>query len=119
MPVYNIDHPAPWSELINETTGIDIGNGVTSISVAAFRDFSNVTSVSISETVTSIDALAFYSCAKLTSVTIPASVTFIGLSAFRGCSEITSIAVKRQYCHSHNKFFCRYYNGNSPEVGNG
>ena len=70
-----------------------IGNGVTSISNAAFFNCVGLTSVTIGNNVTSIGENAFYDCYGLTSLTIPNSVTSIGGFAFFICSGLTSLTI--------------------------
>ena len=70
---------------------ITIGNNVTSIGSAAFRDCTGLTSITIPNSVTSIGGSAFNGCSGLTSVTIGNGVTSIGVSAFEGCTNLTEI----------------------------
>ncbi len=67
-----------------------IGDGVTSIGDAAFRDCSSLSSVVIPDQVTSIGNDAFYGCSSLSSVVIPSSVTTMGIHIFEECSNLIS-----------------------------
>ena len=74
---------APW--YYRDVKQIIIGDGVTTIGQAAFRNRGSLTSVTIPNSVTTIGVYAFSGCSSLTSVTIPNSVTTIGESAFNQC----------------------------------
>ena len=77
---------APW--YYRDVKQIIIGDGVTTIGQAAFRNRGSLTSVTIPNSVTEIGDYAFYNCSELTSVTIPNSVTRIGDLAFSGCRSL-------------------------------
>ena len=77
----------------DDAASVVISSSVTSIGVAAFRRFSNLTSITIPDSVTSIGDHAFRNCGSLTSITIPDSVTSIGKWAFDDCSSLTSITI--------------------------
>ena len=77
----------------NSVVTVVIGDGVTHIGGAAFRDFKSLTRVVIPNSVTSIGEAAFYRCRELTSVTIPDGVTEIGDYAFSYCESLTSVTI--------------------------
>lgn len=58
---------------------------------SAFSKCTNITGVEIGDGVTSIDNGAFFGCKNLADVTIPASVTSIGDRAFNECTSLTSV----------------------------
>ena len=66
---------APW--YYRDVKQIIIGDGVTTIGQAAFRNRGSLTSVNIPNSVTTIGGWAFSDCSSITSVTIPNSVTTI------------------------------------------
>ena len=72
---------------------IIIGNGVTSIGLAAFLHCESLTSITIPDSVTSIGGYAFYGCSSLTDITIGNGVTSIEHAAFWCCSGLTSIII--------------------------
>ena len=82
---------APW--YYRDVKQIIIGDGVTTIGQAAFRNRGSLTSVTIPNSVTTIGVYAFSGCSSLTSVTIPNSVTTIGQAAFNLCSSLTSVTI--------------------------
>ena len=82
---------APW--YYRDVKQIIIGDGVTTIGQAAFRNRGSLTSVTIPNSVTTIGVYAFSGCSSLTSVTIPNSVTTIGESAFNQCSSLISVTI--------------------------
>ena len=84
----------PWDNYAgNEAIEhVIIGNRVTEIGEAAFKNCSNLTSVSIPSNVTTIGKAAFEST-NLTSVSIPSNVTRIGEAVFKNCSNLTSVSI--------------------------
>ena len=82
---------APW--YYRDVKQIIIGDGVTTIGQAAFRNRGSLTSVTIPNSVTEIGFRAFEDCRALTSINIPNSVTEIGDYAFYNCSELTSVTI--------------------------
>ena len=77
----------------NSVQKIEIGNGVTSIGLAAFIMCYSLASITIPNSVTSIGEYAFYLCYSLSSVTMPDGVTSIGLASFAECSSLVSITM--------------------------
>lgn len=75
-------------------TNVVIGDKITSIDEAAFKNNSYIESVTISKSVKSIGVQAFSYCTKLSSITIEdgSSLTTIGQYAFYSC-PITSFTV--------------------------
>ncbi len=74
-------------------TSFAIPDGVTTISMSAFRNCSNLTLVTIPESVTSIGGSAFENCSGLMSMIIPDSVTFVGSYAFHNCTGLTTVVI--------------------------
>ena len=72
-----------------------IPNGVTSISVNAFRDCTGLKSIEIPSSVTKFNNYAFSGCTGLTSIEIPSSVTSIGNNAFYACTNLTTITIDK------------------------
>ena len=77
----------------NSVQKIEIGNGVTSIGLAAFIRCYSLASITMSNSVTSIGERAFSMCYSLASITMPNSVTSIGFGLFSGCSSLVSITM--------------------------
>jgi hypothetical protein len=90
---YSWSGGTPWDAYKNDITSVVIGDNVTTIGRAAFRDCINLTAVTIPNSITSIGANAFSRCFNLTSITIPNSVTSIGGSAFESCRNLTSVTI--------------------------
>lgn len=76
-------------------SSITLTDGVTSIGVRAFQNYSELTSVTIPDGVTRIGKGAFFGCSKLTSITIPDSMTEIDKDAFYGCSSLDKATKNR------------------------
>ena len=66
----------------SETRNLVIGEGITQVSITAFRDCPNLTTVSLPESLMLIDDGAFSNCSALRSISIPNSVSIIGAGAF-------------------------------------
>ena len=72
---------------------VNIPNGVTSIGVTAFLNYSSLESIKIPDSVTTIGYSAFSFCSSLESIKIPNGVTSIGNSAFQECMNLASITI--------------------------
>ncbi|MBP2691350.1 MAG: leucine-rich repeat protein [Muribaculaceae bacterium] len=70
---------------------LTIGNSVTEIPAAQFKDLSLLSSLTLGSKLKAIGDSAFASCTKLTEVILPPSVETIGASAFDGNNKLTSI----------------------------
>jgi len=70
-----------------------IPDGVTTIGMRTFNQYTALTSVTIPDSVTSIGDQTFAGCTSLTSVTIGRSVSTIPNNAFLGCSGLTSVTI--------------------------
>lgn len=84
---------SPDTGYLNSIKKVEIGSGITGISVNAFRYCYSLTSITIPDSITSIGNYAFGSCYSLTSITIPDGVTSIGDAAFSGCHLLSSITI--------------------------
>lgn len=73
----NYSYASPWSSYNSTINSVVIGNGVTTIGDAAFRNCSSLDTVTIPESVTRIGAGAFRDCVNLDNVTIGDGVTSI------------------------------------------
>ncbi len=70
-----------------------IGEGVTRVGGAAFRNMTATETVTIADTVTSIGVSAFAGNSALTSVKLPAALESIGNSAFSRCVGLTAVTI--------------------------
>ena len=59
-----------WSQFAEQVEHIEIQEGVSSININAFREYSNLRTVNITSNLTSIETYAFYGCGNLTSITL-------------------------------------------------
>lgn len=75
----------------NAVQRVEIGEGVTSITVYGFGSCYSLESVIIPNSITSIDNYTFYNCFSLKSVIIPNSVTSTGTNVFYNCRSLTSV----------------------------
>jgi hypothetical protein len=92
MP-YHADHLPPWHDESDKIGFVIIGNGVTGMGEAVFRNCRSLTSVSIPSGMTGIGVGTFYGCSSLLSVFIPPGVKRIGAGAFYGCSSLTAVSL--------------------------
>ncbi len=83
---------APWYHFWKKLYSVKIEEGVTSVSVGAFRGCRHLFSVSLAESLTSIGSYAFYDC-NLYSVYIPESVTRIQSYCFADCKELSGVSL--------------------------
>ena len=74
-------------------TSVVIGNGVTSIADACFKDCTSLASVNMDDAsiLQTIGDYSFSGCTSLTSITIPSSVTSLGDYAFAECRNLESV----------------------------
>ena len=77
----------------NAIQKVELGSGVTSIGIQAFRNCYSLSSITIPNSVTSIDSAAFRNCCSLSSITIPNSVTSLSSAAFSTCYSLSNITI--------------------------
>ena len=87
---------------------VNLPDGITSVSDAAFEACTGITSVVIPEGVTSIGRAAFKST-TITSVTLPGSVTSIDAEAFNNCPLRTVVAKNEKPSHYGDVFSVMTY----------
>ena len=75
----------------NNLESLTIGNSVTEIPAAKFKEASKLASLTLGNSLTTIGDEAFSGCTALTEVILPPSVETIGASAFAGSNNLTSI----------------------------
>lgn len=75
----------------NNLESLTIGNSVTEIPAAKFKEASKLASLTLGNSLTTIGDEAFSGCTALTEVILPPSVETIGASAFAGNNQLTSI----------------------------
>ena len=93
-PQTNLTYPVtPWEVYAPLVTSVVLPDGLLSIGINAFFNFTNLKSITIPNTVTWIGRGAFRDCANLSEIVIPNSVTYIGGSAFSGCKGLHSFSI--------------------------
>lgn len=85
----------PWTEYSKYITIVDIGDGVTSIGLNAFKNFKNLTDLILPSSLTKIENFAFNGCSSLATINFPNSLNSIGDGAFSFCSSLTTVEIKR------------------------
>ena len=75
----------------DDLISLTIGNSVTEIPAATFKNAYKLTSLTLGNSLTAIGDEAFSNCTALTDVVLPPSVETIGASAFAGNTKLTSI----------------------------
>ena len=85
----------PWHAYREMVRSVSIGNNVTAIGEALFKDCSNMTTVTIPSSVAKIGMYAFENCSSLRTVDIPEGVTVLNNSLFAGCSSLKEIVIPK------------------------
>lgn len=80
--------PNPWLDYKSDIKSLVIGEGVTSVSGAAFMGCQNLESVSFPDTLKEIHMSAFSDCTSLKELVIPDSVTSIDIYTFTNCTSL-------------------------------
>lgn len=83
----------PWYAYASSINAIAVGEGVSAIGTAAFRNLSNVTYAELPSTLKAIGDYAFDNCMSLEEIDIQEGVTTIGMYAFGNCYSLRSITV--------------------------
>lgn len=76
---------------LTQVEDLTLGNSVTEIPAARFKDFTKLSTVTLGNGLTTIGDEAFSGCTGLTEVILPPSTETIGASAFAGNTKLTSI----------------------------
>ncbi|MGE4550002.1 MAG: leucine-rich repeat domain-containing protein, partial [Opitutales bacterium] len=97
-------------------TEVILPEGVTGIGSHAFSECTGLTRITIVDSVTSIGGHAFSSCPGLTAITIPKGVTTIGTFAFADCQALKSVSIGEQVTTIGNSAFSDCRNLTSVEV---
>ena len=84
---------APWKELAERVTSIDLQASVPTIPPYCFTQFTSLTSVTLPEGLQTIGSYSFYCCVSLTFVSVPDGVTAIGNYAFGNCNSLSSVSI--------------------------
>ncbi len=82
---------APTSEHAENIVNVTVGDGITSLCMAAFKLCRNLKTVSLPNTLVSIPRSCFMGCAQLTEIAIPAGVQSIGEMAFMECTALQKV----------------------------
>lgn len=80
-----------WNLHFDDIKKVVIGEGVTNISVAAFKDCKQLSEVKIADSVRNIGQEAFYGCSSLKEISIPKNVESIGYRAFGSCELLSTL----------------------------
>ena len=92
-----------WNLHFDDIKKVVIGEGVTNISVAAFKDCQQLSEVKIADSVKYIGQEAFYGCSSLKEISIPKNVESIGYRAFGSCELLSTLDYDAVNCP------CGYY----------
>ncbi|MBQ7646285.1 MAG: leucine-rich repeat protein, partial [Clostridia bacterium] len=74
-------------------TSYTVPDGVTEISVCAFKDCPKIEEVILPDSVKTVGRFAFYGCSGITEINIPQNIEEIGGWAFCDCPGITEITI--------------------------
>lgn len=92
----------PWEYYKNQITKIIIEGGITTIPLAAFKNYTSLKTVNLSDKIIDISSNAFSGCTNLETINLPDSLIFIGDSTFANCSNLilTELPKNLQYIGS-------------------
>ncbi len=91
MNDYDSADQAPWFDISDEITSINIRDGVKSIGDNAFEGYENLKSVNIAYSVKRIGDCTFANCPGLTSMILPLTLKEIGNYAFLRCENLKKV----------------------------
>ena len=78
-----------WDVYMDNIKAVVVEEGVTSISLEAFRSAKNLISVTIADSVTYIGGMAFYNCDSLTHVSLGKGLKKADYGVFADCDALT------------------------------
>ncbi len=83
----------PWAK--DSVTELKINEGVTSIAMATFSDYTSLKKVSLPSSMKSLGHLAFSNCTSLTQINLPDGLTTIDDYVFSNCSALVDITIPK------------------------
>lgn len=110
---------APWYDLRDSITSIDLPQGLTYIGANAFRLCRNIRHISITDSVTLIGDYAFASCRYLSSITIGKRVTTLGKYAFAWNKALKRITIPDSVTTINDYAFSSYDSLLTVTIGRG
>ena len=93
-----------WNLHFDDIKKVVIREGVTNISVAAFKNCKQLSEVEIANSVKYIGQEAFYGCSSLKEISIPKNVESIGYRAFGSCELLSTFDYDAANC-SHEVYW--------------
>ena len=93
--IYGDNHSRPYSVVRNNIQNIKIEEGITTVGVNAFINFSNLKNVELPQSLERISGGAFQGCKRLNNINIPEHLLSIGNQSFEGTS-LTSLVIPSQ-----------------------
>ncbi|MGN1017562.1 MAG: leucine-rich repeat protein, partial [Oscillospiraceae bacterium] len=115
MEDYSSSGTAPWYDMADAITSIEVGDGVVSIGDHAFRGLRYVESAALAYSVESIGEYAFADCNRLYSIDMPAA-TDIGSYAFFNCFDLNSVSIPDGVATIRNSTFASCSNLRTVEI---
>ena len=115
MDNYSWGETAPWHDMADEITSIEVGDGVMSVGDHAFRGLRYVESAALAYSVGSIGEYAFADCNRLYSIDMPAA-TDIGSYAFFNCFDLNSVSIPDGVATIRNSTFASCSNLRTVEI---
>ena len=86
-------YSAPWAQIADEITSVEVQEGVTGVGQYAFANCPNLTKAVFADSVASLGERAFYGCSSLKDVKLSEKLTEIGNSTFQNCSSLMELSI--------------------------
>ena len=115
MDNYSWGETAPWHDMADAITSIEVGDGVMRVGDHAFRGLRYVESAALAYSVESIGDYAFAECNRLYSIDMPAA-TDIGSYAFFNCFDLNSVSIPDGVATIRNSTFASCSNLRTVEI---
>lgn len=87
---------APWHLMYRYIRGIEIGEGVTTVTANAFAGYDAVKEISLPDTMEALEASCFEGCNAITELSIGSHVSTIARGVFSDCANLKTVEIARE-----------------------